>query len=154
MFFKKVVTTIKNDTENQEKIDEETISNNANNMLWDNLLNKILDNYTDFEFDIIRTEHTEYTDFYTVNFVYNNKIYIVVRESYAVSNISRERNYSLYGIKNKKDDENITYVQDKNILPLKPKTKERFDKVLNELRIIHENRQQAKIDQENLEIYK
>ena len=123
-------------------------------MLWDNLLNKILDNYTDFEFDIIRTEHTEYKDFYTVNFVYNNKIYIVVRESYAVSNISRERNYSLYGIKNKKDDENITYVQDKNILPLKPKTKERFDKVLSELLIIHENRQQAKIDQENLEIYK
>ena len=152
MFFKKVVTTIKNDTENQEKIDEETTSNNANNMLWDNLLNKILDNYTDFEFDIIRTEHTEYTDFYTVNFVYNNKIYIVVRESCAVSNIGRERNYSLYGIK--KNDENITYVQDKNILPLKPKTKERFNKVLNELRIIHENRQQAKIDQENLKIYK
>ena len=164
MFYTKTVTTMKNNTENQEKIDEESISNEESidnmlnkqevimepkKLLWDTLLNKILDNYTEFEFDIIRTEHI---DFYTVNFVYNKKIYMVVKDLYGTSRFYKEEIiYSLYGIK--EDDENVTYVQNKNILPLKPETKERFAKVLSELQIRHDNREQAKIDEENLKIY-
>lgn len=119
---------------------------NNNEMLWDNLLNKILDNYTDYKlYTICEPLHT----LSAVKFSYNNKKYTVVYNSY--SRLKEEKSYYLYSIK---DNDGIeTFVKDKNILPITKATKKKFDKILIVLKTLQEKQDNAKIDKENQEIY-
>lgn len=117
---------------------------NNNEMLWDNLLNKILDNYTDYKLcTICEPLHT----LSAVQFSYNNKIYTVVYEVFPHS----EKIHSLYSVIDNNGNE--TFIKSRNILPLTKPTKKRFSKVLTELKTLQEKQYNAKIDKENQEIY-
>ena len=120
---------------------------NNNEMIWDNLLNKILDSYTGYKLCTIWNPlHT----LSVVKFFYNNKIYTVVYNSYSSLCRKKEKPYSLYSVI---DNVNETFIESKNILPISKATKKKFDKILSELKSIQEKQINAKIDEENLKIY-
>lgn len=119
---------------------------NNNEMLWDNLLNKILDNYTDYKlYTICEPLHT----LSVVKFSYNNKIYTVVYDIFPY--LKPEKLYSLYSVID--NDGNGTFIKSRNILPIYKSTKKKFNKILSKLKTLQEKQDNAKIDKENQEIY-
>lgn len=125
---------------------------NNNEMLWDNLLNKILDNYTGYKWCTIGKPLRTLD---AVQFSYNNKIYTVVYNSYSTLCRKKEKLCSLYNFLYSitDNDGNETFVKSENILPLTKATKKRFAKVLTELKTLQEKQYNAKIEKENQEIY-
>lgn len=125
---------------------------NNNEMLWDNLLNKILDNYTGYKWCTIGKPLRTLD---AIKFFYNNKIYTVVYNSYSTLCRKKEKPCSLYNFLYSitDNDGNETFVESRNILPLTKPTKKRFSKVLTELKTLQEKQYNAKIDKENQEIY-
>lgn len=143
MFYTKTVTTMKNDAENQEKIDEESIDN----MLWDNLLNKILDNYIDFDYEIYIENFNIYE---VINFEYNNKIYSVLYDIHSPFH-KKSQNYFLRHIK---CDDSITLVYPENRLPVREETKLKFEKIVrSKLEKLKKEKELMEIREENLKIY-